>query len=96
MFSVWKPNPFMTKKDQTMEHQVTLNIPDAVYRRARQIAKTQGVKLENVLVDVLNAYWSPVKGPLTEAEKLAAIASSIESIDWWDAEGDKEWDAWIP
>ena len=57
-----------------MEHQVTLNIPDAMYQRARQISKTQGVKLENVLVDVLRAYWASVKDPLTEAEKLATIA----------------------
>ena len=53
----------------------------------------QGVKLENVLVGVLRAYWSPANGPLTETEKLAAIAPSIESTDWWDSEGDKEWDA---
>ena len=79
-----------------MEHQVTLNIPGVMYQRARQIAKTQGVKLENVLVDVLNAYWSPVNGSLTEAEKLAAISLSIESTDWWDVEGDKEWDTWTP
>ena len=79
-----------------MEHQVTLNITDDVYRRARQIAKMQGVNLENVLVGVLNAYWSPVNGPLTEAEKLAAISLSIESTDWWDVEGDKEWDTWTP
>lgn len=79
-----------------MEHQVTLNIPDAMYQRARQIAKTQGVKLENVLVDVLRAYWASVKDPLTEAEKLATIAPSIESTDWWDVDGDKEWDTWTP
>ncbi|MXY26965.1 hypothetical protein F4Y59_02245 [Candidatus Poribacteria bacterium] len=42
-----------------MEHQVTLNIPDAVYQRAHQIAERQGVKLENVLVGILRAYWSP-------------------------------------
>ena len=33
-----------------MEHQVTLNIPDAVYQRAHQIAKKQGIQSENVLV----------------------------------------------
>ena len=79
-----------------MEYQVTLNIPEAVYRHAHRIAKTQGVKLENVLVGVLRAHWSPANGPLTETEKLAAIAPSIESTDWWDSEGDKEWDAWTP
>ena len=79
-----------------MEHQVTLNSPDAVYQRARQIAKKHGIKLENVLVGVLRAYWSPTNGLLTETEKLAAIAPSIESTDWWDAEGDKDWDAWTP
>ena len=73
-----------------MEHKVTLNIPDAVYQRAHQMAKTQGVNLENVLVGVLSAYWSSANGLLTETEKLAAIAASIESTDWWDAEGDKE------
>ena len=74
-----------------MGHQVTLNISDAVYQRARQIAKMQGVQLENVLVDVLNAHWFS-----TDAEKLAAVTSSIESTDWWDVEGDKEWDEWTP
>ena len=39
-----------------MEYQVTLNIPEAMYRHARRIAKTQGVKLENVLVGVLRAH----------------------------------------
>ena len=79
-----------------MEHQVTLNIPDAVYQRAHQIAKKQGVQLENVLIDVLNAHWFSTDGPLTDEEKLASITSSIESTDWWDVEGDKEWDAWTP
>ena len=74
-----------------MEHQVTLNIPDAVYQRAHQIAKKQGVQLESVLVDVLNAHWF-----FTDEEKLVSIISSIESTDWWDVEGDKEWDEWTP
>lgn len=79
-----------------MEHQVTLNIPDAVYQRAHQIAKKQGIQLENVLVDVLNAHWLSADGLLTDAEKLTAVTSSIESTDWWDVEGDKEWDEWTP
>ena len=79
-----------------MEHQVTLNIPDAVYQRAHHIAKKQGVQLENVLVDVLNAHWLSTDSLLTDAEKLATVASSIESTDWWDVEGDKEWDGWTP
>lgn len=74
-----------------MEHQVTLNIPDAVYQRAHQIAKKQGVQLESVLVNVLNSHWF-----FTDEEKLASITSSIESTDWWDVEGDKEWDKWTP
>ena len=79
-----------------MEHQVTLNIPDVVYQRAYQIAKKQGVQLENVLVNILNAHCFSVDGLLTDAEKLASIRSSIESTDWWDTEGDKEWDEWTP
>ena len=79
-----------------MEHQVTLNIPDAVYQRAHQIAKKQGVQLENVLVDVLNAHWLSADGFLTDAEKLMIVTSSIESTDWWDVEGDKVWDEWTP
>ena len=79
-----------------MGYQVTLNIPDAVYQRAHQIAKKQGVQLENILVDVLNAHWFSTDNLLTEAEKLAAVTSSIESTDWWDVEGDKEWDEWTP
>ena len=79
-----------------MGHQVTLDIPNAVYQRARQIAKTRGVQLENVLVDVLNAHWFSGDDFLSEADKLATIASSVESTDWWDAEGDKEWDEWPP
>lgn len=74
-----------------MKHQVTLNIPDAVYQRAHQIAKKQGVQLESVLVDVLNAHWF-----FTDEEKLASITLSIESTDWWDVEGDREWDEWTP
>ena len=74
-----------------MEHQVTLNIPDAVYQRAHQIAKKQGVQLESVLVNVLNSHWF-----FTDEEKLASITSSIESTDWWDVEGDREWDKWTP
>jgi hypothetical protein len=79
-----------------MGHRVTLNIPDAVYQRAHQIAKKQGVQLENILVDVLNAHWFSAEGLFTDAEKLAAVTSSIESTDWWDVEGDKEWDKWTP
>ena len=79
-----------------MEHQVTLNIPDVVYQRAHQIAKKQGVQLENVLIDVLNAHWFSAEDFLTDGEKLASITSSIESTDWWDVEGDKEWDEWTP
>ena len=75
-----------------MGHQVTLNISDSVYQRARQIAKKQGVQLENILVDVLNAHWFSTDGLLTDEEKRAAVTSSIESTDWWDVEGDKEWD----
>ena len=40
-----------------MGHQVTLDIPNAVYQRAQQVAKARGVHLENILVDMLNAYW---------------------------------------
>lgn len=79
-----------------MGHQVTLDIPNAVYQRAQQIAKTRGVQLENVLVDVLNAHWFSDDDFLNDADKLAAVTSSIESTDWWDAEGDKEWDEWTP
>ena len=79
-----------------MEHQVTLNISDAVYQRAHQIAKKQGVQLENVLIDVLNAHWFFADSLLTDTEKLAAVTSSIESTDWWDVKGDKEWDEWTP
>ena len=79
-----------------MEHQVTLNIPDSIYQRAHQIAKIQGVQLESVLVDVLNAHWFSTDSLLNDAEKLAAVTSSVESTDWWDVEGDKEWDEWTP
>ena len=79
-----------------MGHQVTLDISNAVYRRALQIAKTRGVQLENVLVDVLNAHWFSDDDFLNDADKLAAVTSSIESTDWWDVEGDKEWDEWTP
>ena len=75
-----------------MGHQVTLDIPYTVYQRAQQVSKTRGVQIENVLVDVLNAYWSSNEDFLTHADKLASVTSSIESTDWWDVEGDKEWD----
>ena len=38
-----------------MGHQVTLDIPNAIYQLAQQAAKTRGTQLD-VLVDVLNAY----------------------------------------
>lgn len=79
-----------------MGHQVTLDIPNAIYQIAQQVAKTRGTQLENVLVDVLNAYWSSDEDLLSDASKLAIVASSIESTDWWDVEGDKEWDEWTP
>ena len=79
-----------------MGHQVTLDIPNAVYQRAQQVAKTRGTQIENVLVDVLNAYWSSDEDFRSEAGKLAIVSSSIESTDWWDTEGDKEWDEWTP
>ena len=79
-----------------MGHQVTLDIPNTVYQRAQQVAKTRGMQIENVLVDVLNVYWSSDEGFLSEASKLAIVSSSIESTDWWDTEGDKEWDEWTP
>lgn len=79
-----------------MGHQVTLDIPNAIYQRAQQVAKTRGTQLENVLVDVLNAHWFSDDDFLSDADKLATVASSIESTDWWDVEGDKEWDEWTP
>ncbi|MDE0685420.1 MAG: hypothetical protein OXI63_21035 [Candidatus Poribacteria bacterium] len=79
-----------------MGHQVTLDIPNAIYQLAQQVAKTRGTQLENVLVDVLNAYWSSDEDLLSDASKLAIVTSSIESTDWWDVEGDKEWDEWTP
>ena len=79
-----------------MGHQVTHDIPNAVYQRAQQVAKIQGVQVENVLVDVLNTYWSSDEDFLSEASKLAIVSSCIESTDWWDTEGDKEWDEWTP
>lgn len=24
------------------------------------------------------------------------VAAAVEATDWWDAEGDKEWDTWQP
>ena len=79
-----------------MGHQVTLDIPNAVYQRAQQVAKTRGVQLENILVDVLNAYWFSDDDFLSDADKLASVSLSVESTDWWDVEGDKEWDEWNP
>ena len=58
-----------------------------------KLPKNKG-QLENILVDVLNAHWFSTDGLLTDAEKRAAVTSSIESTNWWDVEGDKEWDEW--
>ena len=79
-----------------MGHQVTLDIPNAIYQLAQQVAKTRGTQLEKVLVDVLNAYWFSDENLLSDADKLASISSSVESTDWWDVEDDKEWDEWNP
>ena len=79
-----------------MAHQVTLDIPSAVYQRARQVAKARGVQVENILVDMLNMYWCADENFLRDADKLASVSSSVESTDWWNVEGDREWDEWSP
>ena len=65
-----------------MEHQVTRNIPDAVYQRARQIAKMHGIKLENVLVGVLRAYWSPTNSlfPDRSIRRLFQNKPNVEAL----------------
>ncbi len=74
-----------------MEHQITLDIPHAIYQRAEHLAKTQGIPIENVLVNVLNAHL-----PIEDEDRLACVTASVESTTWWDTEGDKEWDEWTP
>ncbi len=83
-----------------MAYQVTLNIPEVVYQRAEQAAATQHQPLEEVLVNALTAYWladlTADEGVETDIEKRALVAPGIETADWWNAEGDKEWDTWQP
>lgn len=74
-----------------MAHQVTLDIPHAVYQRAEHVAKAQGIPIENVLVNALHAHLST-----EDEDRLTYITASIESTTWWDTEGDKEWDEWTP
>jgi len=83
-----------------MTHQVTLDLPDAVYQYAAQVASTQGQPLETVLISALTDYWLAAsvvdEGLETDAEKRAYIAPAIEAADWWNTDGDKEWDEWQP
>lgn len=31
-----------------------------------------------------------------EDAQRALVAAAVEATDWWDDEGDKEWDKWQP
>lgn len=89
--------PTNTQVKQWLSQARQMNLSSTDFQRGiRVLEQLLAVKLKNVLVGVLRAYWYPTNDLLTETEKLAAIASSIESTDWWDVEGDKEWDAWKP
>ncbi len=74
-----------------MQHQVTLDIPHAVYQRAENVAKARGIPIENVLVNVLNAHLAT-----EDEDRLTYVTASVESATWWNTEGDKEWDKWTP
>ncbi|MBM3236471.1 hypothetical protein FJZ31_09250 [Candidatus Poribacteria bacterium] len=83
-----------------MTYQITLDLPEVVFREAQKKAGEKHQPLEAILVDALMVYLlkdSLVNEYLeTEVGKRALIAGSIESADWWDAEGDREWDSWQP
>ena len=83
-----------------MTYQITLDLPEVVFREAQKKASEKHQTLEAILVDALMVYLlksSIVDEDLeTEVGKRALVSGSIESADWWDAEGDKEWDSWQP
>jgi hypothetical protein len=35
-------------------------------------------------------------GESEEDARRALVAAAVETTDWWDQEGDKEWDKWQP
>lgn len=40
-------------------------------------------------------HWTPVD-ELDEDARRDLIAAAVEATDWWNDEGDKEWDKWQP
>ena len=83
-----------------MAYQVTLDLPEVVFKQAQKKASEKQQALEAILVDALTVYLlkdAIINEDLeTEIGKRALISSSVESTDWWDTEGDKEWDSWQP
>ena len=84
-----------------MAYQITLDLPEVVFKQAERVAREKSQPLKVILVDALTAYLLEKDFVIdedleTERGKRALISSSVESTDWWDAEGDKEWDSWQP
>lgn len=82
-----------------MAHRVILELPDALYERVRQAATDKGQSVEAVVVEALAKFYPGAhRGDVLDSDsgKHAYIAAAIEATDWWDAEGDREWDRWQP
>lgn len=76
-----------------MSRRVILDLPDSVYERARQEAAQQGRTVETVLTEALTEMY---QSPHNDLENKKLLAAAIEVAEWWNAEGDKEWDQWQP
>lgn len=74
-----------------MSKRVILDLPDSVYERAKQEAAKKGKTVETALAEVLSEMYRN-----NNLEHKELLAAAIEATEWWNAEGDKEWDRWQP
>ncbi len=73
-----------------MAEQVTISIPQTLYRRARELARSRNQSVDDVLVDVLNEALPPDPGLDNGAEDAAAEDAAAE-----DAAVEREMRAYI-
>lgn len=76
-----------------MSRRVILDLPDSVYERVQQEAAQKGRTVEAVLAEALAEVY---RSPHNDLENKELLAAAIEAAEWWNAEGDKEWDQWQP
>ena len=61
-----------------MTEQVTISIPQPLYQRARELARTRNQPVDDVLADVLNEVLPPDPGADNGAEDMTAEDAAVE------------------